>query len=98
MASEFMSPSALLDDDEKLEKIWKSEYSLTELTADKEFKSYDMLKTRLDKVLGLNDDGDAPRARTTVEQAKAAPKKPVEVDIADTDDDDMEYFAKLAED
>jgi hypothetical protein len=96
--SEFMSPSALLDDDEKLEKIWKSEYSLTELTADKEFKSYDMLKTRLDKVLGLNDDGDAPRARTTVEQAKAAPKKPAEVDIADTDDDDMEYFAKLAED
>jgi hypothetical protein len=96
--SEFMSPSALLDDDEKLEKIWKSEYSLTELTADKEFKSYDMLKTRLDKVLGLNDEGDAPRARTTVEQAKAAPKKPVEVDIAATDDDDMEYFAKLAED
>ena len=97
--SEFMSPSALLDDDEKLEKIWKSQYSLTELTAEKEFKSYDALKTRLDKVLGLNDEGDAPRARTTVEQAKAAPKKPVEVDISsDADEDDMAYFAKLADD
>jgi len=95
--SEFMSPSALLDDDEKLEKIWKSEFSLTELTADKEFKSYDTLKSRLDKVLGLNDDGDAPRARTTVEQAKFTPKKPVEVDIASSDDDDMAYFSKLAE-
>ena len=71
------------------------------MVADKEFKSYDALKTRLDKVLGLNDEGDAPRARTTVEQAKAAPKK-----VADdtppwepaTDDDDMAYFAKLADD
>jgi len=71
---------------------------LTELTAEKEFKTYDALKTRLDKVLGLNDEGDAPRARTTVEQAKAAPKKPVEVDIASDDDDDMAYFSKLADD
>ena len=98
--SEFTSPSALLDDDEKLEKIWKSQFSLTELTADKEFKSYDMLKTRLDKVLGLNDEGDAPRARTTVEQAKAMPRKPAPV-MADAgiaeDDDDLAYFSKLAE-
>jgi hypothetical protein len=94
-----MSPSALLDDDEKLEKIWKSQHSLSELTADKEFKSYDALKTRLDKVLGLNDEGDAPRARTTVEQAKAAPKKPVDTVPFDvSEDDDMEYFAKLADD
>ena len=97
--SEFMSASALLDDDEQMEKIWKSQYSLTELTADKEFKSYDTLKTRLDKVLGLNDEGDAPRARTTVEQARSVLNKPVPaIDIADNDVDDMEYFAKLAED
>jgi hypothetical protein len=95
--SEFMSASALLDDDSQLEKIWKSEFSLAEMTADKEFKSYDILKARLDKVLGLNDDGDAPRARTTVEQAKAAPKKPVEVDITESADDDLDYFSKLAE-
>jgi hypothetical protein len=59
------------------------------------------LKSRLDKVLGLNasDEGDAPRARTTVEQARSVLNKPVPaIDIADTDVDDMEYFAKLAED
>jgi hypothetical protein len=66
--SEFESPSPLLNDDDELEKIWKSEFSLTEMVADKEFKSYDTLKQRLDKVLGLN--GEAPK--TTVEQVKAA--------------------------
>jgi len=94
--SEFMSPSPLSDDDAELEKIWKSENSLAELVADKEFKSYDALKDRLEKVLGLN--GDAPAAKTTVEQLKAAPKKTVaEPDLASEDDDDMAYFAKLAE-
>ena len=97
--SEFMSASALSDDDAELEKIWKSENSLSELISDKEFKSYDTLKARLDKVLGLS--GDEPVAKTTVEQMKSTPKKLVEDDApfeADTDDDDMAYFAKLAED
>ena len=96
--SEFDSPSALSDDDSELEKIWKSEFSLNELTAGKEFKSYDDLKQRLDKVLGLN--GEAPK--TTVEQIKAktfdAPKKAVDVEPSlSEEDDDMAYFAKLAE-
>ena len=95
--SEFTSAAPLSENDEELEKIWKAESALSELVADKEFKSYDFLKTRLEKVLGLNDDGDAPRARTTVEQAKAAPKKPVSFDAPSEDDDDMAYFSKLAE-
>jgi hypothetical protein len=96
--SEFMAPAPLSEDDDELEKIWKSEYSLTELTADKEFKSYDALKTRLDKVLGATET-----PRTTVEQMKAsAPKaKPVAedapFDVSSDDDDDMAYFSKLAE-
>ena len=96
---EFESQSALLDDDEELEKIWKAEHSLAGLTADKEFKSYDDLKNRLEKVLGLN--GDVPVPKTTVEtikeQARIAPKKVSEPEISE-DDDDMAYFAKLAED
>ena len=40
----------------------------------------------------------AEKTKPAKDAAKAAPKKPVEVDIAATDDDDMEYFAKLAED
>jgi hypothetical protein len=96
--SEFESPSALLDDDEKLESIWKKEYSLKEFLAPENFKSYDELKTRLDKVLGL--DGSPVVAKTTVEQAKAMPRKPAPV-MADAgiaeDDDDLAYFSKLAE-
>ena len=93
--SEFDSSSALAADDE-LEKIWKSEHSLKELLGDKEFKSYDKLKERLDKVLGLA--GDTPVARTTVEQAKAKPKvqESVEPDISESDEDDMKYFESLA--
>jgi len=97
--SEFMSPSALSDDDEELEKIWKSEHSLSELVADKEFKSYDVLKARLEKVLGLA--GDEPVAKTTVEQMKSTPVKKVDEDVpfdVSSDDDDMAYFAKLADD
>jgi hypothetical protein len=99
--SEFESPSVLSDDDGKLEQIWKDSFSLQELIADKEFKSYDALKQRLDKVLGLN--GEAPR--TTVDQIKqdnfalkqnASAKPVVERDV-ENNDDDMAYFARLAE-
>jgi hypothetical protein len=98
--SEFDSPSVLSDDDAKLEQIWKDSFSLKELTGEKEFKSYDSLKQRLDKVLGLN--GEAPR--TTVEQVKAktfdAPKAKAEDSPFKGDaleDDDLSYFSKLAE-
>jgi len=87
----------LLNDDDELEKVWKSQYALSDLVADKEFKTYDALKDRLEKVLGLN--GSTPVVKTTVEQMKAAPKKPAaEPDMAIPDDDDMAYFAKLAQD
>ena len=93
--SEFESPSILGGfDDDKLESIWKKEYSLKEFLLPENFKSYDELKARLDKVLGM--DGGAPVPRTTVEQAKAAPvKKVVMPEVAD--DDDLAYFSKLAE-
>jgi hypothetical protein len=97
--SEFASQSALFNDDDKLEEVYKQEFSLQELVADKEFKSYDDLKKRLDKVLGLNGEVVAPK--TTVEtikaEAKAAPKKAVDVEPSLEDDDDLSYFAKLAE-
>jgi hypothetical protein len=96
--SEFESASPLLSDDDKLEAIWKQEYSLKEFLAPENFKSYDELKARLDKVLGL--DGSPVVAKTTVEQAKAMPRKPAPVaeDVGMADDDDLAYFSKLAED
>ena len=93
--SEFESSSALLDDDDELEKIWKSEFSLKELLSDKEFKSYDELKKRLDKVLGLN--GETPAPKTTVEQIKEKAKSEPKMPEVTEEDDDMAYFAKLAD-
>ena len=102
--SEFESPAPLLNDEDKLEAIWKKEFSLKEQIGDKEFKSYDKLKERLDKVLGLTSEG-TPAPKTTVETIKAEiAKKPFTRPAAEdapfeaaTEDDDMAYFSKLAE-
>ena len=51
-SSEFAAQSALLDDDDAMEAIWKKENSLAEFTAPDQFKDYDALKKRLDYVLG----------------------------------------------
>ena len=51
-SSEFARPDALLDDDDAMEAVWKKEYSLAELVATDQFKDYDVLKKRLDYVLG----------------------------------------------
>ena len=53
--AEFDSAGPLFDDDEKLEKIWKSQYSLLELLEPKNFKSYADLEARLKRVLGQSN-------------------------------------------
>ena len=53
--SEFDTPSALLEDDERMEEIWNSQFSLKELVSADKFKSYDELKENLDRVLGLGE-------------------------------------------
>jgi hypothetical protein len=50
--SEFDKSSALLDDDDKLERIYKNLNDLNEFSAASNFKSYEDLKKRLDYVLG----------------------------------------------
>ena len=57
--SEFDNPSALSDDDSRLEKIYDTLHSLTDFHNEKHFKSYDELKKKLDSV--LNAPGQAPR-------------------------------------
>jgi hypothetical protein len=93
--SEFESPSPLFKEDAKIEKVWKSQHSLKLLVDEKEFKSYEDLKSRLDKVLGLTG---TPVAKTTVDQIKESPKAVQrKVESVDEDDDDLAYFSKLAE-
>lgn len=52
--STFDSPSALFDDDDKLEEIYNQQHSLAEIVSPDKFKSYDELKEKLNKVLGLD--------------------------------------------
>ena len=101
--SEFDSPSPLFDDDEKLEEVWKKQYSLAEFTAPSNFKSYDELKTRLDTVLaGTTKTGnvvnlmeDEPVETVTVDsKEESAPT--VEV-TSDEEDDTLSYFETLAD-
>ena len=90
--SEFEKPSALSDDDAKLEEMWKREYSLKEFLDPKHFKPYDVLKARLDKVLGL--DGAAPVSKTKAVDDGFVPKTSPDLD----DDEELDYFKSLAED
>jgi hypothetical protein len=95
--SEFADVSALLDgNDEKLEELWKKEYSLKDFTEKKNFKPYDQLKGRLDKVLGFTG---APIAKTKAEDTVASFKDDVSVldsKISESDDD-LDYFKSLAD-
>ena len=100
--SEFAAPSALFDDDDALEKLWGTQYSLAEFTAPTNFKSYDELKTRLDTVLaGTTTVGnvtsvmeDEPVETTVTVDTKESPAPTV--DVKD-DDEDIDYFQKLAD-
>ena len=99
--SEFESPAPLFDgDDDKLEALWKKEYSLKEFLEPKHFKSYEVFKAKLDKVLGF--DGESPIARTKAEDAKL---KTYDDDVQEImskktpaldEDDDLNYFTSLA--
>jgi len=93
--SEFSPKSALLDgDDEKLEELWKKEHSLKEFTEKKNFKPYDQLKSRLDKVLGF----EAVATQKTKAADVALAEDDVPFDTSNSgDDEDLDYFKSLAE-
>lgn len=102
--SEFAEPAALLDDDEELEKIWKMEHALQPFLAPDQFKSYDELKARLEKVLGLTEEHAAPRKADPApwddEQEAPAPraKERKAAPIEEDEDDSLAFFEKLAND
>jgi hypothetical protein len=96
--SEFEAPSALLEDDDKMEEIWKSENSLKELVSEDKFKSFDELKTKLDRVLGLGSEFSSTPKSVDVPfdggKPYTAPPKPA---AESTGDESMDYFQKLAQ-
>ena len=102
-SSEFAAVSPLLIDD-ALESLWKKQFSLAELVAGDQFKTYEELKTRLDYVLGnkktatpeyevVDEDNDRGAAEELVTAAVSTTPSSVNED----DDDALSYFQKLAE-
>ena len=101
--SEFDTPSALFDSDDQIEKVWKSAYSLKEFLKPENFKSYDDLKAKLNKVLGAGGVAAATAKKIDDEEVsyqapKAAPAKKVTAESVniEEEDDDMSFFQKLA--
>ena len=101
--SEFdKKPSALFDEDDALEEVWKKQYSLKDYTAPTNFKSYDELKTRLDTVLAgttkvgnVTTSFDEPEETVTID-TKEEPSSTVSV-TDEGEEDPLLYFEKLAE-
>jgi hypothetical protein len=111
-SSEFAAQGAMLDDDDAMEAIWKKQYSLAELVAADQFKSYDELKKRLDYVLGNKTARRQDPEVADEEATSRGPVRDLDEDLRtelsnlsstksssyDEDEDDtMSYFAKLAE-
>jgi hypothetical protein len=98
--SEFAGKSALFDgDDEKLEALWKKEFSLKEFTEKSQFKSYDVLKTRLDKVLGF-EGVEMPRTRAetaVLDSFKEEDLAVIESRFEASVDEELNYFKDLAD-
>ena len=98
--SEFEAPSALLEDDDKMEEIWKSENSLKELVSEDKFKSFDELQTKLNRVLGLGSEFSPTPKSVDVPfdggKPYTAPPKPA-VESTNDGDESMDYFQKLAQ-
>lgn len=109
--SEFADKSALYEgNDEKLEALWKKEYSLNEIVAKDQFKSFDDLKARLDKTLGFSGTiPNTPMSRADQEddftqqfEEKASQVSASNIPEINTGsgalDDDLNFFKSLADD
>ena len=101
--SEFDSPAALFNgDDAQIEKTWKSAYSLKDFLKPENFKTYDELKAKLERVLGAGGTAAASAKRIDDEEEsspviRSAPaKKAVTAENVTVEDDDMAFFEKLA--
>ena len=99
--SEFEGVSTLAESDDKIKEIWSKQYALKPFLDPSNFKTYDELKEKLNRVI----TGD--RNASTVENANLPPKTndtakstPVSAQPEasdDGEDDTLSYFSKLAE-
>ena len=98
--SEFEGVSQLKESDDDIKAIWEKQYPLKPFVDPSNFKTYDELKEKLNRVItGTQstttvDEVDLPPQQSTssVEMPKVNESKP-----ASDDDDTLSYFSKLAD-
>ena len=92
--SEFASSSKVFDgDEERLEELYNKLYTLSEFTDPKNYKSYDELKAKLNRILGVDAGPTAPSPE--FDSAPGVTMNTVAEEESDSDDT-LSYFAKLA--
>ena len=112
--SEFDSTSPLFEDEAKLNTVFSQVHSLNEVIAPNEFKTYEELKEKLDRVLGLSGAVSSSTAESIAEDQEEVPWSNVNTEsvadepvIASADstseqssdgEEAMDYFKRLAED
>lgn len=93
--SDFDTSSSVSDDDSELENIWNLQYSLQEFVDPKNFKSYEELQNKLDRVLG-NESVVVKPKKVVKELEEESPPETKSVST-DSDDDLDELFKSLSE-
>ena len=105
--SEFAASAPLSEDDSELESVYNKQHSLAELIAPDQFKSYDELKEKMERVLGLSFEGVSGATAETIADdnsvgntatANEAPwsDTPVQAAANNQEDNSLSYFEKLA--
>lgn len=88
--------------DQELEMLWKTQYKLQDFLLPENFKSFEDLQTRLDKVLNVGSGNPLAAALTaeedniTKQPASAVASVSEEYEEEKSDNDSMSYFSKLA--
>ena len=101
--SEFEQISKLKSTDKEIDAVWKSQYALKPFIDSSNFKSYDELKEKLNKVLTGTRSTESVADIDLPPVANATPKSngdgSVEKAKSSSDSDEsLSYFSKLAED
>ena len=97
--SEFEGVSAIADNDDSIKAIWEKQYPLKPFLDASNFKSYEELKEKLNRVItgtkstDTVENVDLPSTSTATVQSKDSASKAT----ASESDDTLDYFSKLAE-
>jgi len=96
-ASTWDNPGPLHDNDEELERIWKAEHSLKSVIAPDQFKSYDELKAKFERIMGLATESPAPEKSVAFQKKQVLIEEDDPPFSVDDEDDDLKQFRALAE-